>query len=588
MDAVVIGATGLLGRWLVLELLNRNRAVAAIVRGRETELRDWLRDRGADPTRLTVVRGEITEPGLGLTAADDETLGDVRDVFNAAAVYRFGLDRETARKANVDGALHVLDWAATRPRLRRLIHVSGYRVGLDPAPTYPIPAAELDALYRARGAYDASKTEADAAVRVTAARRGVPLTVVNPSTVIGHSGTGEAGQYIGLAELVQNLWAGRLPALAGTPRTFVPVVPVDYFARLTAAIPEHDPEPGGLHWILDEATPNLPELVRLLAEHLGVRAPRRLVPLPIVRRLPRAVSRVEPETLTFLTEDRYDTGSADKVAAAAGLTRPPVRPALRHWADRLVADRFGAAESPLPGGFHEVAGARTYLAGDRTAPRYVLLHGLPLDGEAWAGVIGELAAPALVTDLPGLGRSGLSAATEAEWLAELLAPLRTRPVIVAHSAAAAPALRFAAAHPDRVDRLVLVSPYFLQRPAPRFLRVPALATPLLRRSSSERLATALLGAPSPHPAIESARAQLRRPGVARRTARRLALAHRPAERASLRNLLATAPVPVRLIVGELDPLVDGTGDVPVSTVAEAGHHPLITHPDAVAAGLDLA
>jgi nucleoside-diphosphate-sugar epimerase len=340
-DAVIFGATGFLGRWTLLHLLEQGRTVAAVVR-REGGLRAWLHDHGEPAERLTVITGDLTAgPALGLSAADDERLAAVQDVFNTAALYRFGLRREEAGAVNVEGALNVLRWAATRPRLRRLVHVSGYRVGLDPRPRYPIPEAELVKLYRRKGAYEGSKTEGDAAVRVVAAHLGVPLTVVNPSSVIGHSATGETGQYIGLAELVRDLRAGRLPALPGTAHTFVPVVTVDYFARFLAAIPEHDPAPGGRHWVLDGNTPGLTEMIRLLAGHLGVRAPRLHISVALLRRLPAALTGANPETLAFLTEDRYDTASADRVANAAGLRHAPVETALRRWADRLVADDFG-------------------------------------------------------------------------------------------------------------------------------------------------------------------------------------------------------------------------------------------------------
>ncbi|MEV4368222.1 alpha/beta fold hydrolase [Nonomuraea sp. NPDC049637] len=646
-DAVVFGATGFIGRWTVLHLLEQGRAVTAVVRRADGGLGRWLRERGAPGARLTVVEGDVTAgPGLGLSGPAEGAAG-VRDVFNAAGVYRFGMEREEARTVNVEGALNVLNWAAARPALRRLVHVSGYRVGLDPRPRHPLPEAELAALYRDKGAYEGSKAEGDAAVRVAAARLGVPLTVVNPSSVIGHSLTGEAGQYVGPASLVRDLWAGRLPALPGGARTFVPVVTVDDFARFMAAVPEHDPEPGGLHWVLDPATPDLPDLIRLLADHLGVRAPRIRVPVGVIRRLPSALTGAEPETLGFLTEDRYDTGSADRVAASARLRRPPVEDALRRWADRLVADRFGAAPAARPGGFHSVAGSRTYVAGERTSPRLVLLHGLPLDGDSWHGVLDELDSappatrpgtaadrfpelaagspapdrsptlaagspapdrsptlaagspapdrfpglvagfpasdrfPALVADLPGLGRSSPAGAAASDWLAELLAPVRTRPVIVAHSAAAAPALRYAAAHPGRIAALILLSPYFLQR-RPSALTL-LLAAPVLGRMGPDRLAATLLGPASPpedaRRAVASAAAGLRRPGVARRTARVLRAAHRPAERAALRTLLG-GPVPVHLVAGELDPLTDSP--VPVTVIPGAGHHPHLTHPAAVA------
>ncbi|KAB2339190.1 SDR family oxidoreductase [Actinomadura rudentiformis] len=350
-DTLVVGATGLIGRWLTAELLAQGRSVAVTVRNdpaRGAELRTWLRQHDIDDQALTVITADMIQPGLGLAQEDQDRLSSVRDVFNTAGVYRFGMSREEARRTNVDGAVNVVRWAGARPHLRRLIHISGYRVGTTEAAL--ASEDQLTSLYQRLGAYEASKREGDSAVRIIAARQGVPLTVVNPATVIGHSVTGESGQYIGLAEMVENLWAGRLPALAGTRRTFVPVVTVDHLARFLAAVPEHDHEPCRAHWLLDDATPPLPDLIALLARHLGVRAPRLVLPLGLVRRLPRALTRADPETLTFLSEDRYDTSSADELAAAAGLSHPPVQDALRRWADRLVAERFGHTRPPVTGG----------------------------------------------------------------------------------------------------------------------------------------------------------------------------------------------------------------------------------------------
>lgn len=608
-DAVVFGATGFIGKWTVLHLLDQGRVVAAVIRdparrrekaageltpSREDELRAWLRDHGEAGERLVVVPGDfINGSDLGLSSTDDDRLAGVRDVFNVAGIYRFGLQREEATAVNVDGALNVLYWAATRPGLRRMIHVSGYRVGMDAQPRYPLPEEESAKLYRSKGAYEGSKTEADAAMRVVAAQLGVPLTVVNPSSVIGHSETGEVDQYLGLAELVRDLWSGKLPALPGTADTFVPIVAVDYFAKFMAAIPHYDPEPGGLHWVLDEATPNLPDLVQLLAGHLGVRAPKTLVPVGLIRRLPTALTGADRESLTFLVEDRYDTASADKVAQVAGLQQPAAETVLRQWADRLVADGFGAAPAEFPGGFHAVSGSRTYIAGDRTSPDFVLLHGIPVDSESWQGVLNELDdETALVADLPGLGRSAPTVASPLEWLTDLLASVRTRPVIVAHSAAAAPALRYAAAHPDRVTAVLLISPYFLQAVPNWLLRTPTLSAPLLKRMSADRLAGTLLGdggavsSDDVRRAVDSAFTQLQRPGVARRTANWLAAAQQPTERAALQALLGGAepfPVPVHIIAGERDPLTGDPGTATITTVADTGHYPQLSHPSEIVA-----
>ncbi|MEV0146681.1 MULTISPECIES: alpha/beta fold hydrolase [unclassified Nonomuraea] len=549
MDAIVFGATGFVGRHLVAELLGRGQRVAAAVRA--DTLTPWLASQGVGTGRLTVVTADVTRPLDGLPEA--------RDVYNTAARYAFGLGVEEARATNVTGAVNVLDWAAGLPALRRVVHVSGYRVSG--------PGGRPD--YAGLGAYEASKVEGDLAVRARARELDVPLTIANPSTVIGPD------QYIGLAALVKDLWNGRLPALPGGRDVFVPIVTIDYFTRFLAEIPAFPA--GEHHWVLDDATPLLPELVSMIAGHVGVPAPRRTVPVGLLRRLPPKLTGADPETLSFLSADRYPTASARALAASAGLEMPPAADALRAWADDLVASRFGAASPWLrPYGYRDVAGSRTWVAGEPHHPAHVLLHGLPMNADLWAPLGAHLDGPVLAPDLPGMGRSAAADRPLDAWLADLLRPVRTRPTLVAHSMACGPALRFAGEHPDRVGRLVLVSPAFLQAPGPRLTR-SILAVPTMRRISAEHLARAL-GAPE-GPAVTSAAADLHRPGVARRVV--AALREDFAGRERSRALLARARVPVEIIVGSADPPAARAG-FPVHEISGAGHYPQLTHAAQVA------
>ncbi|MGW5355844.1 alpha/beta fold hydrolase [Streptomyces sp. NPDC004031] len=545
MDAIVFGATGFIGRSLVAELLGRGQQVAAVVRN--DTLTPWLTGQGIGTGGLTVATADITRPLGGLP--------DARVVYNCAARYAFGLGVDEARAANVTGALNVVEWAATLPRPRRLVHVSGYRVSA--------PEGRPD--YAGLGAYEASKFEGDLAVRARARALDVPLTLANPSSVIG------PGQYVGPAALVENLWNGRLPALPGGPDVFVPVVTVGYFARFLAEIPA---APAGEHyWVLDDTTPLLPGLIGTIADHMGVRAPRRSVPVGLLRRLPRKLTGADPETLSFLSADRYPTASAAAFAAGAGLEMPPVADALRTWADDLVAARFGAATPGIrPYGFRSVAGSRTWVTGERHRPDHVLLHGLPMNADLWAPLAARLTGPVLAPDLPGLGRSAASSRPVDEWLADLMSPVRTRPVLVAHSLACGPALRFAATRPERIRKLVLVSPSFLQAPAGRLTR-SRIAVPALRRVSAARLAAAL-GLPE-GPEVAGAAADLRRPGAARRVVGALRTDH--AARELSRSLLPRVEVPVEIVVGAADPLTVPVG-TPVTEIAGAGHYPQLTHP----------
>ncbi|MFI5776879.1 NAD-dependent epimerase/dehydratase family protein [Nocardia sp. NPDC051570] len=300
----ILGAAGFIGRNLVVELLRRGHTVAAGFRGPATRLTDWLDSESVDHRNLLTLDCDITHPNLGL-----DPIRSVRDVYNCAANMAFGLSEHQARLDNVTGALHVVDYTAALPEPRRLVHLTGYRAGMR----------GVEGASYAAGSYEASKLEADAVVRRRATELDVPLTVANPSSVIGK------GQYFGLTDLVRNLHRGRLLAIPGRRDSFVPVVDVEYLAAFLVSLPEHADTLGATYNILDPTTPNLPELVALLAAHLGVKAPRRTVPVGVVSRLPRFLTHADPEALGFISSDRYDTTTTEAHARNIGLTMPPSR-----------------------------------------------------------------------------------------------------------------------------------------------------------------------------------------------------------------------------------------------------------------------
>lgn len=313
IDVLVTGGTGLIGRWLIAKLCRERRSVGALVRGgeeRRGELASFVTDHGGDPRYLTLIDGDLgaEEP---FVAAGDK-LGSVRDIFHLAAAFKFGMEPSFARHINVGGTLRVARFAKTLPQLRRFVALGGYRATRLPAwlqaAALPLPETLQARLYKECGAYEASKLEAHLVLGAFAKEHALPLTNVHPSTVIGSSLTGETSQKTGLAETVERLWHGKMPALVGTAKTFVPIVCVDYLADFLASVPANPIALGQDLCVLDPQTPDLPDLVMHMAAHLGVRAPRRILSKAFIGALPEALTGVEKETLTFLSEDRYDTG----------------------------------------------------------------------------------------------------------------------------------------------------------------------------------------------------------------------------------------------------------------------------------------
>ncbi len=586
-DVMVTGGTGLIGRWLLAEL-TRSRTVVAIVRGakqREEELRSFVGAHGGDGRRLVVVEGDIEVPGLGL----GDAFAGVRDVYHVAARFAFRLDADAARRTNVQGSLNVAAWAKARRSLRRFVYLGGYRMVAPSSPLhdrgFPMSDDERARLYREHGGYEASKHESFLAIRDYAAKNGLPWTAVHPSSVIGDAATGETTQTTGFGDLVERLHAGRLPALVGSKRTFLPLVTVDYLARVLATVPERAETVGKDLCVLDPRTPELPELVARIARHVGVVAPTRVLSPRLVGALPPWLTGIEPESLRFLSEDRYDVRAAEAHAAAAGIERPPIETSIERWASYLVSKRFGKDPSADTGAFREGA----FCVGDPDDAEIVYLHGLPWNGDAWKPVADRIAGPHARVDLPGLGRSAPTDLDDVAWLHRLLSR-RTRPVLLAgHSLGAALAVRYAQAHPDRVAGLALVSPAFLQKRAGLALRLAPLVSMSLRRAQPAALAARLIPEIAPGEverstawrAVVSTCTDLHRRGVAGRAARALAKASREPVRGDLRGQLEDIAAPVIVLHGDRDPLLLATRH-PVHSIASAGHNPHLSQPEAVA------
>lgn len=125
-----------------------------------------------------------------------------------------------------------------------------------------------------------------------------------------------------------------------------------------------------------------------------------------------------------------------------------------------------------------LAGVSTAVLEGGEGPPMVLLHGQGEFAATWARVIPEFARThrVIAPDLPGHGASNLPEGPldrdrVLAWLGELMeATCEQPPVLVGHLLGGAIAARFAAVHPHRISRLVLVDTLGLAwyRPAPGF------------------------------------------------------------------------------------------------------------------------
>jgi thioester reductase-like protein len=253
---LVSGATGLLGSYLVRDLLLDGRPLAVIARPdrRRTACEritaivgHWERVLGRPLPRPTVLEGDLTRPACGLDAAAIEWVADHCDevLHNAASLTFRGADRACEPwRTNVEGTRQVL--AVCRAAgIRHVHHVStAYVCGLRDG---TVREDELDVGQDFGNDYERSKVEAERLVR--AADHLDTVTVFRPSIIVGDSRTGFTSTYHGffavlrlghtlLSRVVLGATSGpALMALLGvTPHAGKNFVPVDWVSAVIAHV----------------------------------------------------------------------------------------------------------------------------------------------------------------------------------------------------------------------------------------------------------------------------------------------------------------------------------------------------------------
>ncbi len=253
MRALVTGATGFVGAAVARALLARGWRVRVLAR------------RGSDRSNLSSLDVQVAEGDLDDPPSLCEPLADCTALFHVAADYRLGA-RIPAQlyRTNVEGTRHLLD-AARRVGVRRVVYTSSVATIGIPADGTPGEERSPASLEDMIGHYKRSKFLAEQAAR-EAARAGLAVVIVNPSTPIGPGDLKPTPT----GQLVLDAAAGRMPAYVDTGLN---VVHVDDVAA--GHLLAHDLGRPGERYILggEDMT-----LERILAEvsQLAGRAPPRI------------------------------------------------------------------------------------------------------------------------------------------------------------------------------------------------------------------------------------------------------------------------------------------------------------------------
>ncbi|MEO6473136.1 MAG: SDR family oxidoreductase [Aeromicrobium sp.] len=333
-NIMVTGATGYIGQWLCSVLTANGHEVYALMRRSEQleSLQATCDSRGGRGSAIQPVIGNLDRPGLGLTVNPDVDI-----IFHLGAVFAWNLSPNQARSTNVQGSINVAELASQTGA--KLVVVGGFmsqnatylkEIGIDPLE----PArANWDRIYAKVGAYEASKLESFFLTVDRADHLGVPSIGVHPATLCGHSKSGQISVGQPFTELIETIANERMSAIPGGRDHWLPLVTVDCLASLLAALADNPWPPTKSLIALDPATPDLATLAQRIASTLGVRSPRRRVPVGLLQallRLPGAerLTHTSRESLSFIRKERFEISATRAFMEASGVVVPPIGTAI--------------------------------------------------------------------------------------------------------------------------------------------------------------------------------------------------------------------------------------------------------------------
>jgi nucleoside-diphosphate-sugar epimerase len=188
----------------------------------------------------------------------------------AAHVHRMGEPTgDSYQRVNALGTLRLAE-AAALAGVQRLVFVSSIKVLGESTP--PGIAFLHDSPPAPQDAYGASKWEAEKGLWEVAARTGLEVVVVRPPLVYG------PGVGANLGQLLQ--WVARgIPLPLASVRNRRSLVALPNLVSLLTLCTQHPGAPGHTFLVSDGHDLSTPELVRMMAQSMGISA--RLVPFPV-------------------------------------------------------------------------------------------------------------------------------------------------------------------------------------------------------------------------------------------------------------------------------------------------------------------
>ena len=354
MTSLVTGATGFIGRHLVVRLLARGDDVHLLVRPGSAQRARAL----FASERAHIVLADIEAPLAGVDPDWlDAMRGRIAHGFHLAARYDLAAPEAEVMRTGVDGTMHVIELAAAL-ELGCLHHVSSVAVAGRHRGIFT--EADLDLGQLLPSAYHRAKFEAERALR---GQDAVAWRIYRPSIVVGDSRTGEMDKVDGPYHLFKAIARTRhlLPEwvpLVGPELGHTNIVPVDFVVDAIDHIAHEPGLDGRTFHLVSPRSQRTGEVFNAFARaahapQLALRIDRRILAgvaensswrdVPAVHELGRTLLAdlgIPAEILPHLTFDcRFDSAEARAALAGTAIAVPPLEDYAAtlwdHWERRL-------------------------------------------------------------------------------------------------------------------------------------------------------------------------------------------------------------------------------------------------------------
>lgn len=264
MKVLVTGATGFVGAAVARALVGAGWQVRVLVRG------------GSDRSNLQALSLEVVTGDLADSNSLEHALEGCAGLFHVAADYRLGArDHKPLYLTNVEGTRNILT-AARKVGVQRAVYTSSVATIGIPSDGTPGEERTPVSLTNMIGHYKRSKYLGEEVAR-DAARMGMPVVIVNPSTPVGPGDIKPTPT----GQLVLDAASGRMPAYVDTGLNIVHVDDVAAGHLLA-----FERGRAGERYILGGEDMTLETILAQIAQLVGRRPPR--IRLPYAAVLPVA------------------------------------------------------------------------------------------------------------------------------------------------------------------------------------------------------------------------------------------------------------------------------------------------------------